>query len=116
VLLVPGGADPLVNLNVLRLSDQRRTAGGGTSVVVGVLDVPPGLSGDELGAILADPDRGMPNLVLTVRPEERYDRAVEVYEDVTAALPGQDFSELMSWETPDGRPLSLWFRPRSAAA
>ena len=58
----------------------------------------------------------MPNLVLTVRPEERYDRALEVYEDLTAALPGQDFSELMSWETPDGRPLSLWFRPRSVAA
>jgi hypothetical protein len=116
VLLVPGGADPLVNLNVLRLSDQRRTAGGGTPLVVGVLDVPPGVSEGELGAILADPDRGMPNLVLTVRPDDRYDRALEVYEDVTTALPGRDFSELISWELPDGRPVSLWFRPRSAAA
>jgi hypothetical protein len=115
VLVVVGGADPLVNLNTLRLTDLRRTAEGGTPLVVGALEVAPGLSGGELGAILADPDRGMPNLVLTVRPEERYKRSLAAYEDVTAALPGRGFNERMSWDLPDGRPLSLWFRPRSEA-
>ena len=76
VLVVLGGADPLVNLNAVRLADLRRTAEGRAPLVVGALDPAPGLSGGELGAVLADPDRGMPNLVLTVRPEERYERAL----------------------------------------
>ena len=83
--------------------------------MVGALALDPGVTGGELGAVLADPDQGLPNLVLTVRPEPRYERSHAVHGDVTAALPGLGFAPVLARDLPDGRPVTLWWRPRSAA-
>jgi hypothetical protein len=118
VLVMPGGADPLVNLNTVRFADQIRTSDrtdAGPPLVVGALALDPGVTGGELGAVLADPDQGLPNLVLTVRPEPRYERSLAVHGDVTAALPDLGFAPVLARDLPDGRPVTLWWRPRSAA-
>jgi hypothetical protein len=111
VLVMPGGADPLVNINTLHLADQRRDAV--PALVVGALALDPGLTAPQLAGVLGDPDRGQPNLVLAVRPERRYERPLAVYEDVTAALPAAGFAPVLDRELPDGRAVTLWWRPRS---
>ena len=64
--------------------------------------------------MLADPDQGLPNLVLTVRPDPRYERSLAVPRGRGPAC-GLGFAPVLARDLPDGRPVTLWWRPRSAA-
>jgi hypothetical protein len=114
VLLVTAGHDPPVNVNSLPLADHLDDGDG--DVIVGALPLDPDLDAGGWARELADPSRGQPNSVLTIRPSSRRGPSREAYDTLLETLPAAGFEPALESTLPDGRPVVLWWRSRADAA
>jgi hypothetical protein len=111
VLLVAGGQDPLLNVNSLPLADH--LADGDEDLVVGGFELDADLAPADWVELLADPARGQPNSLLTIRPSSARGPTRQAYDTLVETLPGAGFEVVLEAELPDGRPAALWFRSRA---
>jgi hypothetical protein len=100
VLVLPRSAHPFLNANVLMLTD--RLVHGSPQLIIGGIALPNEVTATSLAPVLADPQRGQPNLVLSVDSH------------LDGVLVELGFSRLDHVELPGDLEATLWWRARAS--